>query len=88
VGSPAKLKGTLLIRRAAMEMVGPLSTSLHVADFVDWYSRAREHALREQMVDEVVLRRRIHLANNGRMHREARVEYAQVIARARRRERS
>jgi glycosyltransferase involved in cell wall biosynthesis len=88
VSSPAKLKGTMLIRRAAMEMVGPLSTSLHVADFVDWYSRAREHGLREQMLDQVVLRRRIHLANNGRLHREARVEYAQVIARARQREQS
>jgi glycosyltransferase involved in cell wall biosynthesis len=85
--TPAKLKGTMLIRRASLERVGLLSTSLHVADFVDWYSRAREHGLREQMVGEVVLKRRIHLANNGRLHREARVEYAHVIARARRRQR-
>jgi glycosyltransferase involved in cell wall biosynthesis len=85
--SPAKLKGTLLIRRVSLERVGLLSTSLHIADFVDWYSRAREHGLRDQVVGDVVLKRRIHLANNGRLQRAARVEYAQVLARARLRRR-
>jgi glycosyltransferase involved in cell wall biosynthesis len=85
--SPAKLKGTMLIRRVSLERVGLLSTSLQVADFVEWYSRAREHGLRDQVVGDVVLKRRIHLANNGRLQRAARVEYAQVLARARLRRR-
>jgi glycosyltransferase involved in cell wall biosynthesis len=76
---PAKLKGTMLVRRDAFDLVGRFPTRWTLADFVDWYARAQEQHLRETMLDEVVLRRRIHRSNLGRDHPEARREYATAI---------
>ena len=85
--APAKLKGTLLIRREAFDRVGRLDTFWKVADFFDWYIRSREQGLREEMLDEVVLLRRLHTHNLGRRP-EAREEYAAALAMARQRRRS
>ncbi len=86
VGSlPGKVKGTMLIRRPALERVGAFDTSWKLADFVDWYTRARGVGLRERMLGEVLLRRRLHKTNNGRINRLARDEYARAVAMARRR---
>jgi glycosyltransferase involved in cell wall biosynthesis len=76
---PAKLKGTMLIRAEAMNRAGPFATDWVVAEFVDWCARAHEAGLREAMVDEVVLRRRLHRENIGRRRKDARQEYARVM---------
>jgi glycosyltransferase involved in cell wall biosynthesis len=86
---PAKLKGTMLIRRTALERVGVFPTEWKVVDFVDWYARAQEQGLRELMLEEIVLRRRLHRSNIGRSQSEARTEYASAMgALLRRRRRS
>jgi glycosyltransferase involved in cell wall biosynthesis len=85
--TPAKLKATMLVRRASAARVGPFGTSFEVGDFLDWSLRAQEAGLREEMIDELILRRRLHLANTGRIRAHARREYAQVIAQARGRRR-
>jgi len=85
---PAKLKGTMLIRREAVDRVGRFATAWKLVDFVDWYSRAREEGLRELMLDEVVLRRRLHRNNVGRRETDARVEYAKAMGAVLRRRRS
>jgi glycosyltransferase involved in cell wall biosynthesis len=86
---PAKLKGTMLVRRRALEQVGRFPTEWRVADFIDWYARAQDRGLREGMLDEVVLRRRLHRSNLGRSGTEARTEYASAMgALLRRRRRS
>jgi glycosyltransferase involved in cell wall biosynthesis len=77
---PAKLKGAMLIDRAAVDRLGAFSTQWKVVEFVDWYARAQELGLREHMVDEVVLRRRLHKTNVGRRRPEARAEYAIAMA--------
>jgi glycosyltransferase involved in cell wall biosynthesis len=89
VGSlPGKVKGTMLVRRASFERVGPFDTSWTVADFVDWYSRADCLGLRERMLGEILLHRRLHKTNSGRVNRRARNEYARAIALARQRRRT
>jgi glycosyltransferase involved in cell wall biosynthesis len=85
---PAKLRGSMLIRREAMRRAGPFSSEWKVAEFVDWYSRANDEGLREEMLGDVVLRRRLHRTNIGRRRKEARVEYATVMAARLRRRRS
>jgi glycosyltransferase involved in cell wall biosynthesis len=84
---PAKAKGVMLIRRPAFERVGLFDTSWKIADFVDWYNRAHGMGLTERMLEQVVLRRRLHRTNNGRINRPARQEYARAVAMARRRSR-
>jgi glycosyltransferase involved in cell wall biosynthesis len=75
----AKMKGTMLVRRAALDRVGPFPTQWKIVDFVDWYSRAQELGLREEMLGEVVLLRRLHRTNIGRHRAGDRSEYARAM---------
>jgi len=45
---------------------------LKVAEFVEWYSRVHDDGLREEMLGDVVLRRRLHLTNIGRRLKDPR----------------
>jgi glycosyltransferase involved in cell wall biosynthesis len=64
--SGAQQIGTLLVRRAAFDHVGPFDESLPSASSIDWISRARAVGLRAASVDDVVVRRRLHQTNMGR----------------------
>jgi glycosyltransferase involved in cell wall biosynthesis len=85
---PAKLRGSMLIRREAMRRAGPFSTEWKVAEFVEWYSRVHDDGLQEEMLGNVVLRRRLHRTNIGRRLKESRVEYVSVMAARLRRRRA
>jgi len=76
--SPGLSKGTLLIRRASFERVGRFSTRWQVGDFVDWHARATECGLVGEMLSDVVLLRRLHLANMSLRMPEAQVDYARI----------
>ena len=82
---PGKLRGTMLVRRTSFERVGAFDPERTIAEFVDWYARATEHGLHEEMLPQVLLRRRLHERNLGRTKRELRTEYARVLGAALRR---
>jgi glycosyltransferase involved in cell wall biosynthesis len=69
----------MLIRRASFERVGGFSTSLRVGVTVDWFARASEAGLRNLVLPEVVLERRLHTQNNGLRERDARSQYLHVL---------
>jgi glycosyltransferase involved in cell wall biosynthesis len=69
----------MLIRRESFLQVGPFSETLRVGVTVDWYARAIECGLSGIMLPDVVLERRLHLANNGIRERDARNQYLQVL---------
>lgn len=75
---PARLKGTGLLRRDALARVGPFDETLRVGEFVDWHSRATDAGLRSVVLDRVVLERRLHAFNHGRVAHEARMDYVKV----------
>ena len=77
--SPAYLVGCLLARASAFERVGGFREDLRVGEFVDWYARAEELGLLSHMLDETVLRRRIHSTNLGLTRRDAAGDYAVVL---------
>jgi glycosyltransferase involved in cell wall biosynthesis len=77
--TPARLPGTLLIARAAFDRVGPFGTGWRVAEFTDWYLRAVEAGLRLPQLPDLVLRRRLHDANQGVRQRAARGDYARAL---------
>jgi glycosyltransferase involved in cell wall biosynthesis len=85
--TPAKLKGTMLIRHEALRRAGQFATEWRIAEFVEWYVRAQEAGLREMTLGDVVLRRRLHKTNIGRRQKGARTEYATVMAQRLRRRR-
>src|SRR4051812_17567828 len=69
----------MLIRREAFARVGPFSEDVKVGVTVDWYARAKEAGLRDAMLPEVVLERRLHLTNNGLRERDSRQQYLHVL---------
>ena len=79
---PAYCAGGMLLRRADFNSVGRFSEALAVGEFIDWFARAREKGLRPVLIDDVVLERRIHGANQSVQHRQSYADYAQVLKRA------
>ncbi|MHB0870579.1 MAG: glycosyltransferase family 2 protein [Chloroflexota bacterium] len=75
----AHIPGTMLIRRAPYERVGPIETDWRVGGFISWYAMAVDMGLREVMLPEVLLRRRIHGANQGIRERRARGDYVRML---------
>lgn len=76
---PWRMTNLMLVRRDAYERAGGFSTELKVGVGVDWYARAVEAGLKETIVPEVVLERRLHAANNGILQRDARPQYLSVL---------
>jgi glycosyltransferase involved in cell wall biosynthesis len=64
-------RAAMLIRRDAFGRVGAFDASLRVVDFIDWYGRAMQDGLRCVTLTDIVLRRRLHATNTGRIHRDA-----------------
>lgn len=85
---PAPSAGTMLIRRASFDRVGAFSSAWKIGEFVDWYLRAREAGLVFRHLPEVVLRRRIHAGNKGRVEKDAQRDYLSIIRRSLERRRS
>lgn len=76
---PGYLASGVLLRRAALAQVGPFREELVSGEFIDWIARAREQGLREALVPDHVLWRRVHSGNHGIRRRDARGDYARVL---------
>lgn len=60
---PGFVTGTLLARRSAFERTGPFSEARRHTAAPEWFIRARELSLPVQVLDDVLLYRRIHDRN-------------------------
>jgi glycosyltransferase involved in cell wall biosynthesis len=71
--------GTMLIKRTSFEKVGLFSTTLQVGEYIDWYCRAQELKLKQGVLPELVLKRRIHGANTTLQRRDSRSDYLRIL---------
>lgn len=76
---PAHLPGAMLVRRRALELVGPFSIEARVSEGLDWLLRARELGLGEATVAEQVVWRRVHGENNSLRNRAQIGEFAHAL---------
>jgi glycosyltransferase involved in cell wall biosynthesis len=76
---PGYLPGAMLARRETFERVGPFREELRVGEFVDWMARARELGLREAMLRQHVLSRRLHDTNQSLKRQAATSDFARVV---------
>jgi len=76
---PARLRGTMMLRRSAWDRVGPLPTDLGVGEFVAWYARAVDTGLRMRVLPQAVLARRIHGQNTVLRTPEAADDYLRAV---------
>lgn len=83
-GIPAAgyLSTGMVLRRAAFELVGNFDPLLGYGDSADWILRAQEAGLRDVLVPEVLVLRRIHGANMSLTHAdESRDEFLHLLKR-------
>ncbi|HEX4521311.1 MAG TPA: glycosyltransferase family A protein [Gaiellaceae bacterium] len=76
---PGYARGTMVIRRAAYDRVGPFSTEFRLAEFIDWWGRAVDLGLASLMLPDVCLLRRVHDTNLGVRMRNDRGDYVRVL---------
>ena len=71
--------GTLLVSRADFDRVGPLAETAILSTFIDWYGRSQELGLRVHVMDEVLMRRRLHAHSMGMRLRDQRTDYLRTL---------
>lgn len=54
---------SMLVRHAAFDRVGGFDPALHLAEEIDWLQRARAAGIGIAMIDDLLLRRRLHGGN-------------------------
>jgi hypothetical protein len=62
---PGRVPSCLLARREALARVGEFATDWQVGELMDWLMRARGLGLREIMLPEVLVHRRVHGRNQS-----------------------
>jgi len=72
----------LLISQKDFLRVGYFQSQWRVAEFIDWYDRARHLGLSEIMLSDVLAYRRIHSGNIDRLKRPDARQYAAVLKQA------
>ena len=86
---PAYLPSAILVKRRSFNAVGPFSSDFEVGEFIDWYARAMDAGLSSSILPEVLLRRRIHRANQGVIKRDSyQAEYMRILRKSLQRRRA
>ena len=78
----------IMISRDAFFRVGLFHEGYTIGEFIDWYAKARETQLREFVIPEVLVKRRIHKTNKGIVYRKHQKEYLAVLREKIKRERN
>jgi hypothetical protein len=73
------LSGTSIVRADAFRRIGALDERWRVGADMDWFARALEAGLRIRVLDDVVLRRRIHGGNMSLTRRAERVDRLRAV---------
>lgn len=81
-GMEGRFPGTMLARRAVFDRVGPFDPAFAVAFEVDWFARAQDMHMPSGVVEEVLLHKRIHAANNAIQREQFRREWFVVMRRS------
>ena len=76
---PGYLPSSMLIKRDSFFKVGLFGIKWKVGEWSNWYIRATEAKLSIKLLQDVLVKRRIHNENKGILQREFRTEYAQIL---------
>lgn len=65
--TPANLPGLMLMTRETFWRVGPYSSEWRVGEVIEWWARAIDQNIKAGAIPDVVLKRRIHQHNLGKV---------------------
>lgn len=71
--------GCMLLKLATFLQVGRFRADIEGGFFIEWYARAVEQKLKMQTIPDVLMLRRLHATNIGRMEPDRRAGYARVL---------
>lgn len=70
---------TMVVRQPSFSRTGGFTASWKAGEFVDWYLRAADQGLRAEMLDDLVLRRRVHRGHLGKRTDAASQDYVRIV---------
>lgn len=76
---PGYVAGASLIKRKVFDEVGLFDETLTLAEYVDWFSRAKDAGYPFKLIDDIVLKRRVHGSNIGVQKRDKLHDYTKVL---------
>jgi len=76
---PGYVAGTMLIRKETFLSAGWFDGKLELGEFIDWFSRAKDIGLKYHVLDDVVLKRRIHANNLGIKKNQHLKDYTAIL---------
>lgn len=76
---PGYVAGASLTKKKVFDEVGLFNEELILAEYIDWFSRAKDAGFKFEIIDDIVLKRRIHTDNIGIKKREYRGDYIKVL---------
>lgn len=79
---PGQHIGATMVRREAIEAIGPWPEDVLISDGLTFFLRARELGLEQTMLTETVMRRRVHGDNHSLSNRDERREFALYLKRS------
>jgi len=74
--------GAMLIKKATFLKSGLFNEKLELGEFIDWFSRAKDLGLTFHVMDEIVLKRRIHTTNMGIYKKQHLKDYTTLLREA------
>jgi glycosyltransferase involved in cell wall biosynthesis len=77
--SVARFPSTLLVRRKSFQQAGLFDASLRVGEMLEWVARAEAAGLRFELLDHLVLMRRIHDSNSLQRAGSSSADYLKAI---------
>ena len=76
---PGYLPSAMLIKRDAFFRVGLFESRWQIGEWTNWFVRAIEADLNIEVLQQVLVKRRIHSGNKGILQRNNRTEYARIL---------
>lgn len=77
--APAIHPSALLMWADDFRRVGPFDESLQTGEFIEWYGRAQQAGFASVVLPEVVMRRRLHRSNHGRVRADLCAQYTRAL---------
>lgn len=80
---PEKMPGyyasAMLIKQEAFRRAGLFAINWKMGEFIDWYSKALDSGLKGIMLSEVLVKRRLHTANQSARERTSQSDYLHIL---------
>lgn len=78
---PGYFRGSMLVRKESYLRAGQFDTATDYGDFIDWYMRTQEQGLKEVLLPDVLVMRRVHGENMGYTDTSRRIDFVRVLKR-------